>query len=137
MTKLTCAAAPCRSCPYRKDVPSGVWASEEYVKLPAYDGEIADQIQAGATGVFMCHQQDGKLCAGWVGCHGASNLIAMRLAADKIEDNVWDYESPVPLFTSGLKACMHGVRALRRPGKAAKRVMAQILRKRARLDKPI
>jgi hypothetical protein len=30
---------PCPSCPYRKDVPSGVWAPEEYDKLPAYDND--------------------------------------------------------------------------------------------------
>ena len=31
------AKSPCGSCPYRQDVPSGVWAASEYEKLPAYD----------------------------------------------------------------------------------------------------
>jgi hypothetical protein len=41
---LTCAARPCASCPYRKDVPSGIWAAHEYTKLLAYDGDILDQL---------------------------------------------------------------------------------------------
>jgi hypothetical protein len=31
------APKPCESCPYRKDVPSGVWSEGEYRKLPQYD----------------------------------------------------------------------------------------------------
>lgn len=33
MTKLTPRKTPCASCPYRKDVPSGVWEASEYEKL--------------------------------------------------------------------------------------------------------
>ena len=28
---------PCPSCPFRVGVESGIWAAEEYQKLPAYD----------------------------------------------------------------------------------------------------
>ena len=28
---------PCASCPYRCDVPSGVWHPDEYAKLEVYD----------------------------------------------------------------------------------------------------
>jgi hypothetical protein len=134
---LTCARAPCRSCPYRRDVPSGVWAADEYDKLPGYDGTMADQITAGAAGLFMCHQQDGKLCAGWVGCHGPDNLAALRLLdlnSDRttVDPSVWTYESPVPLFASGAAAQAHGKRAIRRPGKAAVRTIGRLMRKRRR-----
>lgn len=134
--RLECAKAPCKSCPYRKDVPSGVWAAHEYDKLPAYDGEIFEQVLKGAVGVFMCHQNDGKLCAGWVGAHGASNLLAMRLAsfADNppIAPEVWEYKSPVSLFESGQAARAHGRRHIRRPKADAKRAIARLVRQRER-----
>lgn len=132
---ITCAKAPCKSCPYRRDVPSGVWAAFEYDKLPAYDGDIAEQVVNKGGGMFFCHHQDGRLCAGWVGCHGARNLLALRLASfyldgkALIDDAVWDYESPVPLWPSGKAARAHGLRAIRRPGQKARRTMARLQRK--------
>jgi hypothetical protein len=52
------ARNPCGSCPYRKDVPSGVWETLEYEKLPPYDGETFEQ----PFEAFFCHQQNGRLC---------------------------------------------------------------------------
>lgn len=139
---LTVAKAPCKSCPYRKDVPSGVWGAVEYDKLPHYDGSVGQQFMAsvagkGTAGVFMCHQTDGKLCAGWVGCHGARNLLAFRVTNEPIADVVWDYQSPVPLFKSGAEAAAHGKRAIKRPGVRARRTVEQLLRKRRRGKKVI
>jgi hypothetical protein len=131
---FSCAKAPCKSCPYRRDVPSGVWDQSEYDKLPAYDGEIIDQLNAGGTGLFMCHQRDGRLCAGWVGCHGASNLLAARLSASKIYPTVWSYRTSVPLFESGAAAAAHGKRAIRRPGKEALRTIVRLAAKRQRAE---
>ena len=130
--KLTCAKAPCKSCPYRKDVPSGVWAVEEYDKLPDYDGTIGEQLMKGAVGRFDCHQQDGKICAGWLGSHGPSNLLAMRLQGAHIDPEVWDYKSPVPLFTSGAEAREHGIKKIANPDEAAERTIKRLLRKRRR-----
>jgi hypothetical protein len=107
-----------------------VWSAHEYDKLPAYDGGIGEQLLRGAHAMFFCHQQDGKLCAGWVGAHGARNLFAMRLHHDKVEPSAFDYESPVPLFKSGAAAAKHGKRALKRPGVRARRTIEQLLRKR-------
>lgn len=127
-----CATAPCKSCPYRRDVPSGVWHESEYEKLPAYDGELIDQITNGGTGLFMCHQRDGHLCAGWVGCHGAENLFALRLPIYNIDPSVWSYASPVPLFASGVEAYVHGMKDIDDPGPAANRVMNRLLAKAGR-----
>lgn len=138
MAALKCAAAPCKSCPYRRDVPSGVWAEEEYAKLPAYDGEPFLQLIKGGASIFLCHQQDGKLCAGWVGCHGGGNLVALRLQAlvgAAVDPSVWAYESPVPLFGSGREAAAHGRKGIRRPGKAAKRMVSVLQRKLERTGK--
>lgn len=135
MVRLECGRVPCGSCPYRRDVPSGVWSEEEYRKLPTYDGEPYMQILQGGRAVFMCHQQDGKLCAGWVGCHGGDNLIALRLTqamlGNEIDPSVWAYESPVPLWDSGAEAAAHGMREIDNPGRVA-RAMVQKLQRKAK-----
>lgn len=139
MIKLTCAKAPCKSCPYRQDVPSGVWAVEEYNRLPAYDGSMVEQAEAGAAAVFMCHQNDGHLCAGWVGSHGANNLLALRFAgawsASGVDEAVWTYKSPVPLFPSGRAAAAHGRRDIGHPGRAARAIIDRLVRSKARMQK--
>ncbi|MEV6909068.1 DUF6283 family protein [Amycolatopsis sp. NPDC051071] len=48
------AEAPCRSCPYRRDVPSGVWDISEYEKLARYDRDTGEQ----PTGLFQYHLTD-------------------------------------------------------------------------------
>jgi hypothetical protein len=127
---ITAAKVPCGSCPYRKDVPSGIWAQIEYDKLPKFDGEIIDQLLAGATGIFMCHQRDGNLCAGWLACHGPRELLAMRLASDKkIDPALFDYHTNVPVFGSGAEARQHGMKDIPEPGHKAKKMMTGITRK--------
>lgn len=123
------AKAPCKSCPYRQDVPSGVWAPEEYEKLPTYDGEIIDQLQAGALGLFMCHQKDGCLCAGWLATHGTDNLLALRMNGAKVKDEVWGYKTKVPVWSSGQEACDHGLADIEQPGDQANRVINRLTRK--------
>ena len=131
-TDLTCAKSPCISCPYRKDVPSGVWGAEEYEKLPLYDGTILEQAARGTIASFFCHQNNGKLCAGWVGAHGPRNLLALRLRP--VANAVFDYKSPVPLFPSGKAACTHGKAMIKRPSKAAREMIAMILQKRPDIE---
>jgi hypothetical protein len=121
------AKAPCGSCPYRRDVPAGVWAAHEYEKLPAYDGTTFEQLVKGGIGLFLCHQQDGKLCAGWVGCHDMREAVAVRLSP--IAPEAYDYESPVPLFASGQEACDHGLSGIDEPDERARRVVAKLERK--------
>nr|WP_239003987.1 DUF6283 family protein [Nocardia panacis] len=63
------APRPCASCPYRRDVPSGIWHESEYNKLRSYDLDTAYQ----PTALFECHQTEpdtpaARMCAGWVGC---------------------------------------------------------------------
>lgn len=132
---FTVAKVPCKSCPYRKDVPSGVWHKEEYDKLPEYDdcdpAPGLDRIMARLKR-FDCHQSNGKLCAGWVGCHGAQNLVALRMIesmGNVVHKDVWDYKSPVPLWESGAAAAAHGKREIRRPKEMTKRMVATLARK--------
>lgn len=93
------APRPCESCPYRKDVPSGVWAEEEYRKLPDYDQETMKQ----PMGVFLCHQQNQRVCGGWAGVHGRQSgsrvLLSVRMMASienkwYLAEQIYDYVSP-------------------------------------------
>lgn len=134
------APRPCASCPYRRDVPSGIWAAEEYAKLPAYDRETMGQ----PPQVFLCHQNErdsdrSRVCAGWAGCHDGGHLLALRFASiggsmtpDAIEATM-DYRSPVPLFRSGAEAAAHGMVQIRRPGTRAVKTMGKIARRRSDL----
>src|SRR5215831_11815339 len=99
-TKLTAPSVPCGSCPYRQDVPSGIWAKHEYDKLPGYDGETWEQ----HPGIFMCHQRDGQMCGGWLACHDPRHLLALRLASADVDASVLDYKTEVPVFESGAAA---------------------------------
>lgn len=132
---VTCNKAPCKSCPYRQDVPSGVWSKDEYEKLPSYDGQIIEQVFNNALAAFFCHQNDGKLCAGWISTHGGSNLLALRLRAHTVDHKVWGYKSPVPLFESGREACDHGMRDIKNPGIRAREMIDTLRAQRARLVK--
>lgn len=99
---------PCASCPYRKDVPSGVWHEEEYLKLELYDGETYEQ-QSIAT--FYCHQGNGCVCSGWLAHRDPNELLAVRvgLARGHLDPSVMDYTSTVPLFETGAAAAAHGI----------------------------
>lgn len=128
---ITVRKRPCPTCPYRRDVPSGIWAASEYDKLPAYDGDVPEQVMARATGLFHCHGQQENLCAGWVGCHDMDNNLAVRFNARDVDPAVYDYISSVPLFASGAEAAEHGKRDLPRPGPEARRKTRQLLRMQA------
>lgn len=124
------APNPCESCPYRRDVPSGVWSEEEYRKLPGYDGEMHSQHMQ----MFQCHQNSAdsdkvRLCAGWVACHGAENLLALRIgvATGQIDfAEVAGYTTHVPLFESGEEACEHGVEDIDWPSPEAQALVEKI-----------
>lgn len=117
---------PCASCPYRKNVPSGVWDESEYVKLLGYDGETFEQT---ATGVFMCHQQDGCVCSGWLGHRDAYDLLAVRLGLMRgiIDIDSRDYTTNVPLFESGAAAAEHGLKNIEKPDEDAEKIMKKIV----------
>ena len=127
------APRPCTSCPYRQDVPSGVWEASEYDKLRAYDHETWAQ----PTKVFLCHQNDrgaeqSRVCSGWAGCHDTDHLLALRLAQvpPEVAQQVIDYQSPVPLFASGSEAADHGQREIDDPSEEAVEVAKNVARRR-------
>ena len=130
-TPLTINRAPCQSCPYRRDVPSGIWSTEEYDKIIPFDNETWMQ----PPRVFLCHQANGCLCRGWLDTHG-SELLALRLACIKGEvdpdavGKALDEGPAVPVFESAEAAAKHGRRAINRPGRKAREMVSKIEKKR-------
>jgi len=123
-------ARPCGSCPYRKDVPSGIWHEEEYAKLPGYDGSIIEQLGNGGVGLFMCHQRDGCLCGGWLQTHGSDNLVALRLSS--VDPSAFGYSSDVPCFDSGQEAARHGIQDIEDPSPEAMRLIDGLVKARGK-----
>jgi hypothetical protein len=119
---------PCPQCPYRRDVPSGVWSHEEYEKLRRYDAETFDQPFSG----FGCHAKPEFFCHGWAVVHtsrgSAHDLIALRFQSEPVEIP----EPAVPLFASGNEAADHGQRDIEEPGLEA-REAADTLRRYPRI----
>ena len=118
---------PCGSCPYRADVPSGIWHPDEYAKLPLYDAPTWGQ----PPSLFMCHQNDGCLCGGWLLTHGRDHLLALRIHGGGVDPSVWDYAPDVDVFASGAEAAAHGLSDVKCPSPDAQRKMVGLLRQRA------
>lgn len=123
------AKVPCGSCPYRRDTPSGIWAQQEYEKLPDYDRPTGEQPQS----VFMCHQQDGHLCAGWCGTHSMYDNLGLRLAysfgniTPPQYEKALNYTSPVPLYGSGMEAYLAGLKDVSNPSPEAERKIHRLI----------
>lgn len=117
---------PCGSCPYRKDVPSGIWDEEEYKKLPQYDEETPYQ----PFGIFMCHQKDGCICGGWLLTHDKEHLISLRLKAHELHPSVWSYKPDTEVFSSGAEAAAHGIKDIDSPGQDAIKKIKGIMKLR-------
>ena len=128
--------SPCPSCPYRRDVPPGVWAASEYDKLPAYDLDIADGQPIGA---FHCHSTPDQLCSGWLACHGPRNLLGVRmlLAFGRADPKVLDAWTDVPVFGSGREAAEHGKSGIDNPPEEATAAQEKIVRARKRRGEPL
>lgn len=116
---------PCQSCPYRKDVPSGVWHPDEYVKLLEYDKDTAEQPLA----VFMCHSGDAEhtLCRGWLECHG-DQLLSLRLALIRGQ---FTFDAigvcDVEIFDTALEAAEHGMAEINNPSEKAHETISKVL----------
>jgi hypothetical protein len=126
---------PCHSCPYRQDVPSGIWDESEYEKLLLYDKPTAEQ----PPQVFACHDGDGKndLCRGWWDCHSQNpeghELLSIRFAAafGRIEE--LPPPSDVPCLASGQEAYEHGTADIDELGGEAERRIEILTNKHPRI----
>jgi hypothetical protein len=125
--------AACVACPYRVDSPSGLWAADQYDMLRDYDKPYPQQPIAS----FLCHQQNSKLCAGWLGCHKPEKLLALpflgvqRMITPEDMDAVQEYvhDPRVKLFTSGKEACEHGKRGIENPSSQTRLAALKMMQK--------
>lgn len=121
---------PCTACPYRRDVPSGVWEHHEYEKLRAYDEPTHEQ----PFEMFHCHATPEHLCSGWAIVHTSrgheNDLLALRCRMAGYPDiPVTD----IPLWSSGNEAADHGQAEIETPSTEALEVVERLLRKYPRL----
>lgn len=132
---LRTPATPCASCPYRKDVPSGVWDWEEYEKLRQYDEDPTDPTRAIGH-VFLCHQpieNRQAVCRGWVEVHYDTIPVRMAMASGAVDPATVQEPPPgVELFESGAAAADHGQAEIETPCDDARSVMAKIEARRQR-----
>jgi Family of unknown function (DUF6283) len=119
----------CSACPYRRDVPSGIWVAEEYSKLTEYDAPTSEQ----PFGPFMCHAKTESYCHGWAVVHSNRGreyeLIALRFAGCPTIP-----EPSVPLFDSGTEAANHGMADIGKPSEEAECAMTRLIKKYPRLE---
>jgi hypothetical protein len=130
----TVRSMPCTACPYRRDVPSGLWAANEYDKLPDYDKPTADQPMA----VFACHATPEAYCHGWAVVHTTRgqefDLLALRISHLMGRFDGVIPVSPVSLFASGAEAAAHGQAEIESPSAQARATVARLTRKYPRLE---
>lgn len=126
-------AMPCMACPYRRDVPSGIWARHEYDKLREYDRITPAQ----PFGKFACHASPEALCHGWAVVHMSRGheyeLVALRIRGIGEAPAVIP-QVVVPLFDSGNEAADHGVRDIDNPSERAREFTRDLMAKHPRLD---
>jgi hypothetical protein len=119
---------PCLACPYRKDVPSGIWAQHEYDKLREYDEPTMDQPMSA----FSCHATPERICNGWAVVHNNRGheyeLIALRVIGVTEEAT-----SDVALYASGNEAADYGERDIEDPSEEAKDHVQRLMIKYPRL----
>jgi hypothetical protein len=128
------AKQPCGSCPYRTDVPSGIWDASEYAKLPPYDADTAHQPHH----LFLCHQINGRICGGWAACHDMTQSLGVRIAAisgditPEVAEALTNYSTPIPVFPTGQAAADHGLTDQNHPSRAARRIIDKLTTRKER-----
>lgn len=120
---------PCSSCPYAKPTPPGLWAADEYRKLPAYDGVLPQP-------VFLCHHsklgRPETLCRGWVAVHADSNSVRLAVIEGQIDPALPWEPVDVDLYRSGLDAAEGGLAGIDDPTPAAQAAIDRLVRARDR-----
>ena len=128
-TRSTVRPQACEACPYRKDVPSGVWSADEYAKLVNYDKPLVEQPAAS----FSCHASPNLHCHGWAVCHSKTDPGPLALL---LRGRPEIPEPSTELFSSGTEAALHGIRDVANPTPEARATMDKLLGKYKRLRNP-
>lgn len=136
MTELV-RIKPCSACPYRRDVPSGVWINDEYDKLRPYDNPTHAQPFEG----FACHATPEYFCHGWAVVHSNRGhehmLLSLRVVEATQGHPVVIPDAVVPLFGSAAQAADYGQRDVMTPSPAAGVVANKLVRQHAHLRRSL
>lgn len=121
-------ATPCLACPYRLDVPSGVWSWDEYEKLRAYDNITPEQ----PFEAFACHATPNQICSGWAVCHTTRghefDLLAMRIIGYPAIP-----ATKIPMHPSGNAAADFGQEDIEDPSDEAMALADKLMQRHERL----
>jgi len=137
--KLLVPKRACSSCPYRRDVPSGVWAADHYhvlkeldcrrtIKLPypTKDGIVMLDTPNPSPGTFHCHQSNatGKptVCRGWLSVE--RNSIGARLL--QMDEMPTEDESDF-YYSTGTEACEAGLKGIESPSPEARALVEKLI----------
>lgn len=126
--KLHVAPRPCNTCPYLRSTPPGIWAPEEYAKLPSYDH---DPSGPGNLATFHCHQQNATgietVCRGWLGVHTDSPAVRLAVAFGRIAMEDVPRSIDPTLYESGREACEAGLAGIEHPDIRARRSIGKLI----------
>ena len=126
MSELIVKKEPCLTCPYRLDVPSGVWSFEEYEKLRLFD----EGSEMPCLSTFLCHQSTvaGQqiACKGWLMVHRDSVAVCLACLTGQVDAETCFEEPEAELHESGNAAADFGQRDLKRPKKKALKVIDKL-----------
>jgi hypothetical protein len=132
MTKFKQREKPCPTCPYLKSTPPGVWHPDEYKKLEKYDYDPWEG-KSPELSIFHCHYttrgiDKNTICQGWLDCHGADELISMRIArlSGKIPDDFRWEPSGADVYKSGKEAAIKGLMGVKNPSEKAKKLINKL-----------
>lgn len=127
--KLNVERSPCTSCPYRKDVPSGVWHFDEYEKLREYDTNEA-------VGTFLCHHtldmSMETVCRGWLTVHQESVAVRLAILTGAVTVEEVYAEVPEKLYATGNEAADFGQKKIEQPSRKARTVISRLMRNKKR-----
>jgi hypothetical protein len=80
--------APCKECPFRRDVSPGQFPAERYEALQATAGSPGCEAALDAP-LFACHRSpEGRemACAGWLAVVGEEHLgVRLACAAERLD----------------------------------------------------
>lgn len=98
-----CKTQPCKTCPYRRDVPLRHWSVQEFRDL------IASEISVMGV-LYGCHTKDGSICIGWLIDQDKRRFPSIMLRVSLSKNNITrEYldklNSPHPLFDSVEQMC--------------------------------
>lgn len=78
---------------------------------------------------FMCHQQHEAVCRGWLTVHSESVAVRLAQMTGRLATEAVYAPVTAALYKTGREARDAGMKGVRRPGRAARAMIAKLVRK--------